>query len=596
MTSKSSLLSTSSHSLRSVWPEILVGVVGAAIFGCAALTTISWYDSGEFGAVAWRLSISHAPGHPLHAITTHLSELLPFGDLAFRANLSSAIALVASGVFWCHFFLDIQKRDATPKLGQGLIAVFCALFYLLLPAIFVQGIRAEVYALQNLLNAAILCVAWKYFESRDRRLWVCLGFLFGLAGANHTFVAVSLLPVALVAMIAAWPGIKSVIFSIISGIFGLCLYAYLPIRATHGGEIGFGAPQTLREVLWHISGFEWLAEKAHLSQPGDLGFYLFSQFGVVVSAILMVLIAIALIRAVHEIRQSKIAAVVGVSICVVLLVSILNRQRIDELNPDIGGYMAPALAALVTLACVGANTIYETIQNHSRIFSLAAPALIAVCVALAVPRVDPGNRLESTTADRFARALFAEAPMEGGLVFSDYQSYFTTQALRAFEGTRPDVALVFRGRRNEPWHKARLMTQSPKYAQALTDYPTRLVNLPTHFEPGVLPTAAEYDLLKRMRPHGLTFRPFKQPAEPDEVKARFQALGITKESDIDARKAMAFLHLQHATHHREFAQFKEEKHLAGWHLEQALLLAPGDPELLEEQEQFKKAPNIDGTF
>ena len=106
-----------------------------------------WYDTAEFGATSWRLSLSHPPGHPLHALATHgVQQLLPLGDLGFRANLTSALCL---GLALALFFRLLCRL--APQ-GPRFAAAAFALVPLALSPIAEQGIRAEVYALQILLS------------------------------------------------------------------------------------------------------------------------------------------------------------------------------------------------------------------------------------------------------------------------------------------------------------------------------------------------------------------------------------------------------------------------------------------------------------
>lgn len=57
-------------------------------------------DGGDLIVAAYTLGVGHPPGYPAHTLIAHLFTLLPWGSVAFRVNLLSAIgaALAAGGV------------------------------------------------------------------------------------------------------------------------------------------------------------------------------------------------------------------------------------------------------------------------------------------------------------------------------------------------------------------------------------------------------------------------------------------------------------------------------------------------------------------
>ena len=76
---------------------IIVFVLSAGYLIWGMASGLLWHDTGEFGAVGWRLSLSHPPGHPAHAMLTHTGmRLIPFGDLGLRSNMVSALCVAAA--------------------------------------------------------------------------------------------------------------------------------------------------------------------------------------------------------------------------------------------------------------------------------------------------------------------------------------------------------------------------------------------------------------------------------------------------------------------------------------------------------------------
>ena len=239
-----------------------VFAVAAGLFAWTALPGTHWHDTAEFGAVAWRLSLSHPPGHPLHAVLTHGIERLPLGDVPFRANLLSALALGAA------LALLYRLLRAIAPEGHRLPAIAGALLPAAMPAVWLQGVRAEVYGPQLLLSVAVGWLCLLVARGDDQRALPALALAFGLAGANHSLIGAALIPLALIAMAVGRPRAPAVAGAFAAGGLGLAAYAYLPLRATHGGEVGWGMP-TSAGALWEtISGRAWHANIAR--DPGEI--------------------------------------------------------------------------------------------------------------------------------------------------------------------------------------------------------------------------------------------------------------------------------------------------------------------------------------
>src|SRR3989338_10234837 len=102
-------------------------------------------DSGEFIAVAKTLGIAHPPGYPLYTILAHLFTLLPFGNLAFKVNLFSAVTSSLTVVVAYFACLKLTKN----RLASASASLFLAFSYLF----WLYSLVAEVFALNNLFIA-----------------------------------------------------------------------------------------------------------------------------------------------------------------------------------------------------------------------------------------------------------------------------------------------------------------------------------------------------------------------------------------------------------------------------------------------------------
>ncbi|MEZ4470075.1 MAG: hypothetical protein R3F60_04555 [bacterium] len=150
----------------------------------------------------------------------------------------------------------------------------------------------------------------------------------------------------------------------------------------------------------------------------------------------------------------------------------------DPLNPDVGGYLAPAL-------CAGLGLAYLCLAHLPRLQGRGAAVAVA-CLALAAPGFDPGGRRGARAAERYGQAVLAAGPVDGVLVVGDYATWFQGWALRAVQGARPDVALVFRGREGADWLWTRLARHRPDRVGLREGWPASAVGI-ARFEPGPRP-------------------------------------------------------------------------------------------------------------
>ncbi|MCB9526551.1 MAG: DUF2723 domain-containing protein [Myxococcales bacterium] len=543
-----------------------VFAVAGAFFAWAAMPAVHWHDTAEFAAVARRLSLSHSPGHPLHALTTHgVQQALPLGDAAFRANLASGLCLALA----CAALYRVARAVAPglPWLGAAALALVPAL----LPGIWLQGVRAEVYALQLALSVALggglLAVA-----RGDGRALPAVALGFGLAGANHSLIGAALLPAALLAMAAGVRRLRPVLGAVPAGALGLATYAYVVLRATAGGEVGWGRPTDLAGLWATVSAQEWAknatsADVDLAENTGRLALYLAQQYGTAALGLLALLLAFGALPALRLNR----AAFLGALAVAAGMFGTRFFYTFDPLNPDLSGYFAAGVVALLVAGWAALAALVQALERPA-LRGLAA-ALPAALLLTSVPGYDPGGRQGARRAGSYGRGLLDEAPVGGALVTSDYSSTFLAWALRALEGARPDVAIVFRGQVNRPWFAARLATQAPRWAARLPDFPAGLGTPAARFEPGVEGHRLG-PLLPRLGPAGLTLALGGAAVAPPE--AAWAPFDAPAGADLDTRRAVALHHVEHAMHLLDRG-LPPEQPLAAWHLQRAEALAGPDP-------------------
>ncbi|MEP7199039.1 MAG: DUF2723 domain-containing protein, partial [Chloroflexota bacterium] len=192
----------------------------------------------EFQLVGYRLAIAHPTGYPLYTLLLKLITFLPFGDVAYRANVLSAVCAALAVMLVYRIVMRLTVSVCAALVAAIALAVS--------PVFWSQAVVAEVYALNAVFVAAIVwrleVGGWKLEVGRN----AMLAFLFGLALTHHRTII--LLVPALV--IYVWQVLKSQIAnrksqrmsdvtrhaSRITFCFLLpfTLYLYLPLR----GDVG----------------------------------------------------------------------------------------------------------------------------------------------------------------------------------------------------------------------------------------------------------------------------------------------------------------------------------------------------------------------
>lgn len=167
--------------------HVLLGVtVALAAFGLYILTlapSVMPGDYAEFQLCAAVLGVPHPTGYPLYVLLGKLFTLLPFGDVAYRVNFSSAaymagaVGLLYSIALRLARFIKLESGWWTAGIGAGLFAVA--------PTVWSMSLVARSYALNALLVASVISFLLLWRRS-VRTLWFYLSCLFiGLSMVHH---------------------------------------------------------------------------------------------------------------------------------------------------------------------------------------------------------------------------------------------------------------------------------------------------------------------------------------------------------------------------------------------------------------------------
>lgn len=210
------------------------------VFACALVLytltiapTTSFWDSGEFIAIAHGLQVSHPPGAPFYMLVGRLFSMILapiLGAFGVEANVAVAINFVsvlasALTILLTHFIIvrlvrEWQGSPDTWTTGDRITALaggaIGALAFAATDSFWFNAVEAEVYALSMFFTAIVVWLILKWREEaqreeavlvgggqhpfglRSNRYLVLIAYLFGLAIGVHLLNLLAIFFIALI--------------------------------------------------------------------------------------------------------------------------------------------------------------------------------------------------------------------------------------------------------------------------------------------------------------------------------------------------------------------------------------------------------------
>ncbi|MBA2443389.1 MAG: DUF2723 domain-containing protein, partial [Rubrobacter sp.] len=368
-----------------------------------------------------------------------LFTYLPFGDVAYRVNLSSAVygALAAPVVYLAALRL-VPGRFGVPA------AALAALAFAGAPAFWSEAVVAEVYTLKVLTFAAALYALLLWRGSRRDGHLLLAAFLTGLAMTAHMTSGL-LLPGALlfVALVDRRALARAGLLLKASGLFvlGLSPYLYLPVRASMEPPLIYNDPSDLEGLLFLLSGGHFRGQMFAFG-PSELPGRTVMFLEHLVVQFPLFLLALALPGAVLTLRRDpRLSALLGF-----LLAGYLVYALGYSINEDIEAYFLTTYLIVALLAAVGLGWLLRAGERLAGrlppravtgVLLLLSFSLLGLAVADRWGEVDQSGNLEGRQL-----VEVVEEEVEPGATVLGHRDTAILIYAQLVEGSRTDIEIT----------------------------------------------------------------------------------------------------------------------------------------------------------
>ena len=421
---------------------VLAGIVPLGVYVATLTPTVAGGDAGEMITVAYLLGVAHPPGYPLYTLLAKLASLVPFGTVAWRVNLFSALAGSAATLLLCRGVIRWTGDVAAGALAAGVFAFG--------PLVWPYAITAEVFALNNLFTAGLIYFAARASNERTAAgavssrtlnlaaLWLGLGF------AHHHILVFLGIPYAL--FLLALTGRRVTSPRMLASFAGMALlgmtpYLYLVVASGHA-PVTWGDTATFDGFLTHFLRREYgtfrLAESS-VGSEGGLGtrlalFWSAAGRSTWWAHVPLALAALISLRRSGPARWLTTLWVVALLFYVVVFSMLANARLEDPLHIMVQErFWQQALVVLSALMGVGLAELGRWLSPWRASWVRWAPA-IALPVALIVTEASAVRAYQQHFVQDYGAAILQSLPPNAILIISSDEAVNSVRYLQYVAG------------------------------------------------------------------------------------------------------------------------------------------------------------------
>ncbi len=407
-----------------------------AWFSLGVSPDIFWLDSGELVAATAELGVIHPPGTPGYTLLARALAPLPFGTIAFRVAMASAVCM---SLALASCLAMIQRRGANPWICAGTAA------WIVLGATVLRSARvAEIYGLASCLGLAFVSsVDWALrspSDLRPRLLAIFVGVWAGVCfGDLRVLVAVALSWLA----IKEWPRARSWLrWTPLVGCAALLTVLSLPLSSVRGPARDWGNPETFGALVEHLQARSIVEAYAERILPSSLTLW---QVGLeaTVANLTEDLGAFGLVFAIMALLTWALAREDKDALVLVALVVSVELVYSAGVNPmGIADRQTGMVLCLVLITATAIEVTRLSRQRGRVMVALGPLAALAVLLPLALRAPQERRVTTSWMPHTWARAALAQTGSRGLLMAQSDDMIAGVLAAQVVEGARPDVLMV----------------------------------------------------------------------------------------------------------------------------------------------------------
>ena len=192
--------------------RILAGVIfllSFIVYFDTMAPTVSYWDCGEFIAVAHTLGVPHPPGSPFFLLLGRVASMIPIGnDVAYRVNILSPLSSALAVMFLYLIIVQVvvHWRGKVESIHDALVAfggaIIGSLVFAFTDSHWFNAVEAEVYAFSTFFTAIVVWLILHWSERADEkgnvRYILIIAYMIGLATGLHLLNLLTLPFVALI--------------------------------------------------------------------------------------------------------------------------------------------------------------------------------------------------------------------------------------------------------------------------------------------------------------------------------------------------------------------------------------------------------------
>lgn len=422
---------------------LAAAAIALVVYTRTMLPGLGFWDTGEFQTVAAMLGIAHPTGYPTYTLLGKLFTLWPWGSMAYRVNLMSAVSAAAAAAG-----LVLLARRLKVNLWLALSAALGFAFSL---NVWATANRADPHTLHAAIVAFLWLLVWRWGESGDRRFLWGLALGAGLGLGNHMLMVMELPALGLYALVSRPRDFlrpKALGIGLLMGILGLCVYAYIPLRAMMEPPLSYAHPTTwerfrylvLAEQFQGGMGFLSLAGmKALIARiPEVMGWY--ADWLTVPGRAMLLALAFGGFGALLT-RNWRLAS------CLILGALVPFYAASTYVNADLSRYYLVPNWLLFVFAALGTEELLSLWKEWrgERVAKWGAVVLSLATLLLPYQLLQKNwgraDQHQNRDADRYQQAVLAAVKPEAVVI--SWWSFSTPLWYgRYVEGRRPDVEII----------------------------------------------------------------------------------------------------------------------------------------------------------